>query len=162
MVDNQAKKRTKKVKQTALQKAVQDHWTTLPEGLRTQCKALGLQAMAPPPPPDLPTLLKEHLQSRKQTNADAVKNQYSALLQELEEMQGARLKAPRMSSSKQPRSTTSNSSKTSKLLRRYKCRPGRDHGRKADGHYVQCRSPYYCTAGQGLCTQAERECRKCG
>ena len=101
----------------------------MPEGLRTQCEALGLQAEAPPPPPDLQTILKEHLQSlpadlkeavekvvepnkpelplaaqlkqsvgtlkqlsekkaAPQTKADAVKTQYSALLQELKDLQG--------------------------------------------------------------------------
>ena len=121
-------KKNKKSKQTALQKAVQEHWSNLPESLRTQCEALGLQANAPPPPPDLPTLLKEHLASLPsdlkeavekivepskpeptiatklkqsvgtlkqltekkamlQSKADAVKQQYSALLQELKDLQ---------------------------------------------------------------------------
>ena len=54
-------RRQKKVKQTALCKAVQEHWDTLPEALRTQCEALGAPPAAPPPPPphqDLPTLIK--------------------------------------------------------------------------------------------------------
>ena len=52
-----------KVKFNALQKAVQEHWETLPAALKTQCEAIGLQALAPPSPPDLSTLIKEHLES---------------------------------------------------------------------------------------------------
>ena len=59
----QPRRKAKKNKPTALQKAVQEHWTTLPPALRTQCEALGIQASEPPAPPDLPTLIKEHLQS---------------------------------------------------------------------------------------------------
>ena len=117
-----------KVKQSGLQKAVQEHWDTLPQALKTQCEAMGLQASAPPAPADLPTLIKEHLQSLPsdlkeaveklvepdkpeptlatklkqsvgnlkqlaekkavlQQKADAVKAQYTALLQELKDMQ---------------------------------------------------------------------------
>ena len=117
-----------KVKQSGLQKAVQEHWDSLPQALKTQCEALGLQASAPPAPADLPTLIKEHLQSLPsdlkeaveklvepdkpeptlatklkqsvgnlkqlaekkavlQQKADAVKAQYTALLQELKDMQ---------------------------------------------------------------------------
>ena len=123
-----AKKKNKKGRQSALQKAVQEHWGNLPEGLRTQCEAMGLQANEPPPPPDLQTLLKERLSSLPsdlkdavekivepakqeptiatklkqsvgtlkqstekkaslQAKADGVKQQYSALLQELKELQ---------------------------------------------------------------------------
>lgn len=123
-----AGKKQKKVKQTALCKAVQEHWDTLPEALRTQCEALGVPPAVPPPPQDLPTLIKEHLQSLPQdlktavekivepekpeptlatklklsvgalrqltdkkaaiqAKADAVKTQYTALLQELKELQ---------------------------------------------------------------------------
>ena len=122
------KKKNKKVKQSALQKAVQEHWGNLPDALRLQCEAMGIQATEPPPPPDLPTLLKEHLSSLPsdlkdavekiveptkqeptiatklkqsvgtlkqltekkaslQAKADGVKQQYSALLQELKELQ---------------------------------------------------------------------------
>ena len=125
----QPTKKAKKVKQTALCKAVQKHWDKLPEGLRSQCEALGDFVAEPPPPPDLPSLIKEHLQSlpqdlkaavekivepekpeptpatklkqsvgalrqlsdRKsaiQAKADAVKSQYTSLLQELKELQG--------------------------------------------------------------------------
>ena len=60
----------KKVKKSALQKA---HWSHLPESLRSQCEAMGLQANAPPPPPpDLQTLLKEHLSSLPADLKDAV------------------------------------------------------------------------------------------
>lgn len=121
-------KRGKKPKPTALQKAVQEHWSDLPAALKSQCEAMGLQAESPPAPPDLPTLIKEHLQSLPtdlkeaveklveptkpeptlatklkqsvgqlkqlaekkaaiQQKADAVKSQYTALLQELKETQ---------------------------------------------------------------------------
>ena len=107
---------------------MQEHWDTLPQALKTQCEAMGLQASAPPAPADLPTLIKEHLQSLPsdlkeaveklvepdkpeptlatklkqsvgnlkqlaekkavlQQKADAVKAQYTALLQELKDMQ---------------------------------------------------------------------------
>ena len=121
-------KKTKKVKISALQKAVQEHWESLPSALKTQCEAIGMQAETPPAPPDLPTLIKEHLESLPsdlkqavgklvepdkpeptlatklkqsvgqlkqlaekkaslQHKADSVKAQYTALLQELKEMQ---------------------------------------------------------------------------
>ena len=38
----QPPKKAKKVKQTALFKAVQEHWDKLPEGLRSECEALGV------------------------------------------------------------------------------------------------------------------------
>ena len=124
----QPAKRAKKVKQTALCKAVQEHWDSLPDAMKTQCEALGVPPTTPPPPPDLPSLIKEHLQSLPQdlkaavekivvpdkpeptlatklkqsvgalrqltdkkaaiqSKADAVKAQYTALLQELKELQ---------------------------------------------------------------------------
>ena len=108
---------------------IQEHWAQLPEAMRTQCEALGLATPTPPQPQDLPTLIKEHLQSLPQdlkaavekivepekpeptlasklkqsvgalrqltdkkaaiqTKADAVKSPYTALLQELKELQG--------------------------------------------------------------------------
>ena len=122
-------KKGKKPKPGVLTKTIQEHWAQLPEAMRTQCEALGLATPAPPPPQDLPTLIKEHLQSLPQdlkaavekivepekpeptlasklkqsvgalrqltdkkaaiqTKADAVKSQYTALLQELKELQG--------------------------------------------------------------------------
>lgn len=116
----QPAKRAKKVKQTALCKVVQEHWDALPDALKTQCEALGVPPTTPPPPQDLPSLIKEHLQPstgpescsgedsgpgqartdsgalRQLTNkkaaiqskADAVKAQYTSLLQELKELQG--------------------------------------------------------------------------
>lgn len=124
----QPPKRGKKVKQTALCKAIQEHWDTLPEAMKTQCEALGVAHAPPPPVQDLPTLIKEHLQSLPQdlkaavekivvpdkpeptlatklkqsvgalrqltdkkaaiqARADAVKSQYTALLQELKDLQ---------------------------------------------------------------------------
>lgn len=61
-----------KVKQSALQRAVQEHWEALPQALKTQCEAIGLQANALPAPPDLPTLIKEHLQSLPSDLKEAV------------------------------------------------------------------------------------------
>ena len=46
-----------------IEKKLQEHWTSIPEALKTQLEAMGIQAAAPAPPPDLPTLIKEHLQS---------------------------------------------------------------------------------------------------
>ena len=121
-------KKNKKVKQNALCKVVQENWDKIPEGLRSQFEALGVPPAEPPPPPDLPSLIKEHLQSlpqdlkaavekivepvkpeptlttklkqsvgtlrqladRKsaiQAKADAVKAQYTSLLQELKDVQ---------------------------------------------------------------------------
>ena len=68
----QAGRKQKKAKQTALCKAVQEHWDTLPEALRTQCEALGVPPVAPPPRQDLPALIKEHLQSLPQDLKAAV------------------------------------------------------------------------------------------
>lgn len=50
---------------------MQEHRDTLPQALKTQCEALGMQASAPPPP-DLPTLIKEHLQSLPSDLKEAV------------------------------------------------------------------------------------------
>lgn len=68
----QPPKKVKKVRQTVLCKAVQEHWANLPEALRTQCEALGVQVAAPPPPQDLPALIKEHLQSLPSELKEAV------------------------------------------------------------------------------------------
>ena len=57
-------KRPKKGKDGGgLQKALKEHWDQLPEAFRTQCTALGWQVTEPPVSQDLPTLIKEHLQS---------------------------------------------------------------------------------------------------
>ena len=55
------KKNKGKVK--GIEKKLQEHWTSIPEALRSQLEALGIKAAEPAPPPDLPTLIKEHLQS---------------------------------------------------------------------------------------------------
>ena len=83
--------------------------------LKTQCEAIGLQVVAPPAPQDLSILIKEHLENLPsdlkqaigklvepdkfeptlatklkqslQHKADAIKAQYTTLLQELKEMQ---------------------------------------------------------------------------
>ena len=52
-----------KVKVRGIEKKLQEHWSSIPDTLKTQLEAMGVQAAAPAPPPDLPTLIKEHLQS---------------------------------------------------------------------------------------------------
>ena len=125
----QKAKRAKKGKDGGLQKALKEHWDQLPEAFRTQCTALGWQVTEPPVSQDLPTLIKEHLQSLPtdlkeavekvvepdkpeptlatkvkqpvgtlkqlsekksalQNKVDAVKAQYSQLLQDLKDLQG--------------------------------------------------------------------------
>ena len=56
-------RKAKKAKDPALQKALKDHWDQLPDALKEKCTSLGVQVTAPPSTPDLPTLIKEHLQS---------------------------------------------------------------------------------------------------
>ena len=120
-------KPSKKISNGVEQK-LQEHWTTLPEALRKQLEDMGVKGSEPPTPPDLPTLIKEHLQSLPtelkeevekiiepqkaepplnqklkqavgtlkqlsekkaavQTKADNIKQQYTALLQELKDTQ---------------------------------------------------------------------------
>ena len=57
------KKKTRKVKDSGLQKAMKEHWNQLPEAFRNQCMAMGWQAPEPPVTQDLPTFIKEHLPS---------------------------------------------------------------------------------------------------
>lgn len=52
-----------KGKAKGIEKNLQEHWSSIPEALRGQLEALGVHAADPAPPPDLPTLIKEHLQS---------------------------------------------------------------------------------------------------
>lgn len=52
-----------KAKDPALQKALKEHWDQLPEAFKAQCAAMGMKVVDPPAVPDLPTLIKEHLQS---------------------------------------------------------------------------------------------------
>lgn len=59
----QKAKRAKKGKDGGLQKALKEHWDKLPEAFRNQCTALGWQVTEPPVSQDLPTPIKEHLQS---------------------------------------------------------------------------------------------------
>ena len=125
----QRKRKTKKNKTDDMHKALKEHWDSLPEAFRNQCTALGVQVADPPVAPDLPSLIKEHLQSLPadlkeavvkivepekpeptlaskvkqavgtlkqlsekkaslQSKADAVKQQYTQLLQDLKELQG--------------------------------------------------------------------------
>ena len=125
----QKRRPPKKGKEADIQKALKDHWDQLPEAFRNQCTAMGLQTVETPVAPDLPSLIKEHLQSlpaelkeavekivepekpeptmaskvkqavgtlkqlseRKtslQAKVDAVKIQYTQLLQDLKELQG--------------------------------------------------------------------------
>ena len=53
----------KQKKNKDIEKKLQEHWTTIPDALRSQLEAMGVKGSEPPPPPDLPTLIKEHLQS---------------------------------------------------------------------------------------------------
>ena len=125
----QRKRKTRKPKNDEVQKALKEHWDSLPEAFKNQCTALGLQVADPPVAPDLPSLIKEHLQSLPadlkeavvkivepetpeptlaskvkqavgtlkqlsekkaslQSKADAVKLQYTQLLEDLKELQG--------------------------------------------------------------------------
>lgn len=125
----QKAKKASKTKDPALQRALKDHWDQLREAFKEKCTAVGVKVADPPATPDLPTLMKEHLQSLPadlkeaveklvapdppepplaskvkqavgtlkqltekkaalQTKADAVKAQYTQLLQDLKELQG--------------------------------------------------------------------------
>ena len=53
----------KQKKNKGIEQKLQEHWTSIPENLRKQLEDLGVKGQEPPPPPDLPTLIKEHLQS---------------------------------------------------------------------------------------------------
>lgn len=53
----------KKNKAMGIEKKLQEHRATIPETLRAQVEAMGVKAAEPTPPPDLPTLIKDHLQS---------------------------------------------------------------------------------------------------
>ena len=59
----QKRKKLKRGGDAGIQKALKEHWDHLPEAFRAQCTALGLQKVETPPTPDLPSLIKEHLQS---------------------------------------------------------------------------------------------------
>ena len=52
-----------KGKAKGIEKELQEHWNSSLEALRSQLEAMGVKAAEPAPPPDLPTLSKEHLQS---------------------------------------------------------------------------------------------------
>ena len=56
-----------KAKVQGIEKKLQEHWTTIPETLRSQLEAMGVKAAEPAPPSDLPTLIKEHLPSLKRS-----------------------------------------------------------------------------------------------
>ena len=55
--------RPNKQKNKGIEQKLQEHWSTIPEALRKQLEAMGVKGSEPPPPPDLPKLIKEHLQS---------------------------------------------------------------------------------------------------
>lgn len=56
--------RKSKGKAKGIEKKLQEHWTSVPEALRTQLEAMGVKAAEPAPPPDLPTLIKEQTPSK--------------------------------------------------------------------------------------------------
>ena len=111
-----------------IEKKLQEHWTNIPDILKKQLEEMGIKGAEPAPPPDLPTLIKDHLESLPtvlkeevekiiqptkmepplnqklkqavgtlkqlsekkaaiQTKADAIKQQYTQLLNELKETQ---------------------------------------------------------------------------
>ena len=111
-----------------IEKKLQEHWTNIPDILKKQLEEMGIKAAEPAAPPDLPTLIKDHLESLPtvlkeevekiiqptkmepplnqklkqavgtlkqlsekkaaiQTKADAIKQQYTQLLNELKETQ---------------------------------------------------------------------------
>ena len=110
----QRKRKTKKNKTDDMHKALKEHWDSLPEAFRDQCTALGGQEHLQSLPADLkeavvkivepekpePTLASKvkqavgtlkQLSEKKaslQSKADAVKQQYTQLLQDLKELQG--------------------------------------------------------------------------
>ena len=59
-----------KAKAQDTEKKLQEHWTTILETLCTQLEAMGVKAAEPAP--DLPTLIKEHLQSLPSKLKEAV------------------------------------------------------------------------------------------
>ena len=115
-------------KMKGIEKKLQEHWTNIPDVLKKQLEEMGIKGAQPAPPPDLPTLIKDHLESLPtvlkeevekiiqptkmepplnqklkqavgtlkqlsekkaaiQTKADAIKQQYTQLLNELKETQ---------------------------------------------------------------------------
>ena len=129
LTGGQRKKKTKQGADKGIHKALKEHWAQLPDSFKSQCTAMGIQVVEPPATQDLPSLIKEHLQSLPaelkeavekivepekpeptlsskvkqavgtlkqlsekkaslQIKADAVKAQYTQLLQDLKELQG--------------------------------------------------------------------------
>ena len=111
-----------------IEKKLQEHWTNIPDILKKQLEEMGIKGAEPAAPPDLPTLIKDHLESLPtvlkeevekiiqptkmdpplnqklkqavgtlkqlsekkaaiQSKADAIKTQYTQLLNELKETQ---------------------------------------------------------------------------
>ena len=111
-----------------IEKKLQEHWTNIPDTLKKQLEEMGIKGAEPAAPPDLPTLIKDHLESLPtvlkeevekiiqptkmepplnqklkqvvgtlkqlsekkaaiQSKADAIKHQYTQLLNQLKETQ---------------------------------------------------------------------------
>ena len=118
----------KQPKTKGIEKKLQEHWNNIPNTLKKQLEEMGIKGAEPAAPPDLPTLIKDHLESLPtvlkeevekiiqptkmdpplnqklkqavgtlkqlsekkaaiQTKADAIKQQYTQLLNELKETQ---------------------------------------------------------------------------
>ena len=105
-----------KAKAQGIEKKLQEHWTTIPETLRTQLEAMGVKAAEPAPPPDLPTLIKEHLQSLPSDLKEALKQiveptkSEPPLNQKLKQAVGTLKHCPRKRRRSRSRRTTSSSS----------------------------------------------------
>ena len=53
----------KQPKTKGIEKKLQEHWTNIPNTLKKQLEEMGIKGAEPAAPPDLPTLIKDHLES---------------------------------------------------------------------------------------------------
>ena len=53
----------KQPKMKGIEKKLQKHWTNIPDTLKKQLEEMGIKEAEPAAPPDLPTLIKDHLES---------------------------------------------------------------------------------------------------
>ena len=178
-------------------KKLQEHWTNIPDTLKKQLEEMGIKGAEPAAPPDLPTLIKDHLESLPtvlkeevekiiqptkmeppvnqklkqavgtlkqlsekkaaiQSKADAIKHQYTQLLNELKETQSKIETAQKELRTKdhkslQPATRAGEAGSRRTPSRRTGSRKPADR----DGQYWPIR---YHGSGQRAGTKAEREC----